>query len=257
MQGFQYLQYAMQELDKYKNGKSKLTPVGVMYKFAKPISYFTGIPVYNLVRDTGAVIRTVFDAPTGGKVSEMQHDIMNASGTSDDISWKVNRAMKLYAEGKSDEAESILRNLKEDIGDEKKIDDKVKKKVKELPEVTEAQNARDAGDYETYLSIRADLAEVYGEDLADAAIGGFSTSNAVDSIGRYSNEEIQAAQRAIDMLDVKPSTLKSQITKAYKEEFINADATTRQKMMRQLEKLTYKGEKLYKDDDAFKSWKEK
>ena len=59
------------------------------------------------------------------------------------------------------------------------------------------------------------------------------------------------------MLDVKPSTLKSQITKAYKEEFINADATTRQKMMRQLEKLTYKGEKLYKDDDAFKSWKEK
>jgi len=257
MQGFQYLQYAMQELDKYKNGKSKLTPVGVMYKFAKPISYFTGIPVYNLVRDTGAVIRTVFDAPTGGKVSEMQHDIMNASGTSDDISWKVNRAMKLYAEGKSDEAESILRNLKEDIGDEKKIDDKVKKKVKELPEVTEAQNARDTGDYETYLSIRADLAEVYGEDLADAAIGGFSTSNAVDSIGRYSNEEIQAAQRAIDMLDVKPSTLKSQITKAYKEEFINADATTRQKMMRQLEKLTYKGEKLYKDDDAFKSWKEK
>ena len=257
MQGFQYLQYAMQELDKYKNGKSKLTPVGVMYKFAKPVSYFTGIPVYNLVRDTGAVIRTVFDAPTGGKVSEMQHDIMNASGTSDDISWKVNRAMKLYAEGKSDEAESILRNLKEDIGDEKKIDDKVKKKVKELPEVTEAQNARDAGDYETYLSIRADLAEVYGEDLADAAIGGFSTSNAVDSIGRYSNEEIQAAQRAIDMLDVKPSTLKSQITKAYKEEFINADATTRQKMMRQLEKLTYKGEKLYKDDDAFKSWKEK
>ncbi len=174
MQGLQYLVYACNEMKKFVEGDSKYTTTGIMYKWISPLARMTGIPIANLLRDTGSVVDTALDirGVSAGDYWKTKriYDISSA----DNATMYAKKALKAYREGKKELGDRILSDLLEAGQSDKTVNSGVKRGLKNDPVIQEAAEAMMNWDLETY--------EEKVEEVADRGIDKELIVKAVDMV---------------------------------------------------------------------------
>ena len=150
MQGLQYLVYACNEMKKFVEGDSKYTTTGIVYKWISPLARMTGIPIANLLRDTGSVVDTALDirGVSAGDYWKTKriYDISSA----DNVTMYTKKALRAYREGKKELGDRILSDLIEAGQSDKTVNSGVKRGLKNDPVIQEAAEAMMNWDLETY-----------------------------------------------------------------------------------------------------------
>ena len=174
MQGLQYLVYACNEMKKFVEGDSKYTTTGIMYKWISPLARMTGIPIANLLRDTGSVVDTALDirGVSAGDYWKTKriYDISSA----DNVTMYTKKALRAYREGKKELGDRILSDLLEAGQSDKTVNSGVKRGLKNDPVIQEAAEAMMNWDLETY--------EEKVEEVADRGIDKELIVKAVDMV---------------------------------------------------------------------------
>ena len=174
MQGLQYLVYACNEMKKFVEGDSKYTTTGIVYKWISPLARMTGIPIANLLRDTGSVVDTALDirGVSAGDYWKTKriYDISSA----DNVTMYTKKALRAYREGKKELGDRILSDLIEAGQSDKTINSGVKRGLKNDPVIQEAAEAMMNWDLETY--------EEKVEEVADRGIDKELIVKAVDMV---------------------------------------------------------------------------
>lgn len=189
MQGLQYLVYACNEMKKFVEGDSKYTTTGIMYKWISPLARMTGIPIANLLRDTGSVVDTALDirGVSAGDYWKTKriYDISSA----DNVTMYTKKALRAYREGKKELGDRILSDLIEAGQSDKTVNSGVKRGLKNDPVIQEAAEAMMNWDLETY--------EEKIREVADRGIDKELIVKAIDTVinekkkdtGKKENEE--------------------------------------------------------------------
>lgn len=174
MQGLQYLVYACNEMKKFVEGDSKYTTTGIMYKWISPLARMTGIPIANLLRDTGSVVDTALDirGVSAGDYWKTKR-IYDISST-DNVTMYTKKALRAYREGKKELGDRILSDLIEAGQSDKTVNSGVKRGLKNDPVIQEAAEAMMNWDLETY--------EEKVEEVADRGIDKELIVKAVDMV---------------------------------------------------------------------------
>lgn len=174
MQGLQYLVYACNEMKKFVEGDSKYTTTGIVYKWISPLARMTGIPIANLLRDTGSVVDTALDirGVSAGDYWKTKriYDISSA----DNVTMYTKKALRAYREGKKELGDRILSDLIEAGQSDKTVNSGVKRGLKNDPVIQEAAEAMMNWDLETY--------EEKVEEVADRGIDKELIVKAVDMV---------------------------------------------------------------------------
>lgn len=174
MQGLQYLVYACNEMKKFVEGDSKYTTTGIMYKWISPLARMTGIPIANLLRDTGSVVDTALDirGVSAGDYWKTKriYDISSA----DNVTMYTKKALRAYREGKKELGDRILSDLIEAGQSDKTVNSGVKRGLKNDPVIQEAAEAMMNWDLEAY--------EEKVEEVADRGIDKELIVKAVDMV---------------------------------------------------------------------------
>ena len=174
MQGLQYLVYACNEMKKFVEGDSKNTTTGIMYKWISPLARMTGIPIANLLRDTGSVVDTALDirGVSAGDYWKTKriYDISSA----DNVTMYTKKALRAYREGKKELGDRILSDLIEAGQSDKTVNSGVKRGLKNDPVIQEAAEAMMNWDLEAY--------EEKVEEVADRGIDKELIVKAVDMV---------------------------------------------------------------------------
>ena len=174
MQGLQYFVYACNEMKKFVEGDSKYTTTGIMYKWISPLARMTGIPVANLLRDTGSVVDTALDirGVSAGDYWKTKriYDISSA----DNVTMYTKKALRAYREGKKELGDRILSDLIEAGQSDKTVNSGVKRGLKNDPVIQEAAEAMMNWDLEVY--------EEKVEEVADRGIDKELIVKAVDMV---------------------------------------------------------------------------
>lgn len=150
MQGLQYLVYACNEMKKFVEGDSKYTTTGIMYKWISPLARMTGIPIANLLRDTGSVVDTALDIAGANAGDYWKTKRIYDMSSSDNVTMYTKKALKAYREGKKELGDRILSDLIEAGQSDKTVNSGVKRGLKNDPVIQEAAEAMMNWDLETY-----------------------------------------------------------------------------------------------------------
>ena len=150
MQGLQYLVYACNEMKKFVEGDSKYTTTGIMYKWISPLARMTGIPIANLLRDTGSVVDTALDIAGANAGDYWKTKRIYDMSSSDNVIMYTKKALKAYREGKKELGDRILSDLIEAGQSDKTVNSGVKRGLKNDPVIQEAAEAMMNWDLETY-----------------------------------------------------------------------------------------------------------
>lgn len=150
MQGLQYLVYACNEMKKFVEGDSKYTTTGIMYKWISPLARMTGIPIANLLRDTGGVVDTALDIAGANAGDYWKTKRIYDMSSSDNVTMYTKKALKAYREGKKELGDRILSDLIEAGQSDKTVNSGVKRGLKNDPVIQEAAEAMMNWDLETY-----------------------------------------------------------------------------------------------------------
>lgn len=181
MQGLQYLVYACNEMKKFVEGDSKYTTTGIMYKWISPLARMTGIPIANLLRDTGSVVDTALDirGVSAGDYWKTKriYDISSA----DNVTMYTKKALRAYREGKKELGDRILSDLIEAGQSDKTVNSGVKRGLKNDPVIQEAAEAMMNWDLEAY--------EEKVEEVADRGIDKELIVKAVDMVINKKNKD--------------------------------------------------------------------
>ena len=174
MQGLQYLVYACNEMKKFVEGDSKYTTTGIMYKWISPLARMTGIPIANLLRDTGSVVDTALDIVGANAGDYWKTKRIYDMSSSDNVTMYTKKALKAYREGKKELGDRILSDLIEAGQSDKTVNSGVKRGLKNDPVIQEAAEAMMNWDLETY--------EEKVEEVADRGIDKELIVKAVDMV---------------------------------------------------------------------------
>lgn len=174
MQGLQYLVYACNEMKKFVEGDSKYTTTGIMYKWISPLARMTGIPIANLLRDTGSVVDTALDIAGANAGDYWKTKRIYDMSSSDNVTMYTKKALKAYREGKKELGDRILSDLIEAGQSDKTVNSGVKRGLKNDPVIQEAAEAMMNWDLETY--------EEKVEEVADRGIDKELIVKAVDMV---------------------------------------------------------------------------
>ena len=181
MQGLQYLVYACNEMKKFVEGDSKYTTTGIMYKWISPLARMTGIPIANLLRDTGSVVDIALDirGVSAGDYWKTKriYDISSA----DNVTMYTKKALRAYREGKKELGDRILSDLIEAGQSDKTVNSGVKRGLKNDPVIQEAAEAMMNWDLEAY--------EEKVEEVADRGIDKELIVKAVDMVINKKNKD--------------------------------------------------------------------
>lgn len=144
MAGFARLVEAIRELPKFIIGESKKTGYGMAKLFARPISQITGIPAYNIMRETEVILENM-----------MQEPIAERKDSTGDLYKKL---IKYGEENDTENYNKTYEKLLESGKDEKKIRAGVRTKVNSMfkkGELTEDEAAEilEAWDYDDVYEI--------------------------------------------------------------------------------------------------------
>lgn len=150
MQGLQYLVYACNEMKKFVEGDSKYTTTGIMYKWISPLARMTGIPIANLLRDTGSVVDTALDIAGANAGDYWKTKRIYDISSADNVTMYAKKALKAYREGKKELGDRILSDLLEAGQSDKTVNSGVKRGLKNDPVIQEAAEAMMNWDLETY-----------------------------------------------------------------------------------------------------------
>lgn len=174
MQGLQYLVYACNEMKKFVEGDSKYTTTGIMYKWISPLARMTGIPIANLLRDTGSVVDTALDIAGANAGDYWKTKRIYDISSADNVTMYAKKALKAYREGKKELGDRILSDLIEAGQSDKTVNSGVKRGLKNDPVIQEAAEAMMNWDLETY--------EEKVEEVADRGIDKELIVKAVDMV---------------------------------------------------------------------------
>ena len=174
MQGLQYLVYACNEMKKFVEGDSKYTTTGIMYKWISPLARMTGIPIANLLRDTGSVVDTALDIVGANAGDYWKTKRIYDISSADNVTMYTKKALKEYREGKKELGDRILSDLLEAGQSDKTVNSGVKRGLKNDPVIQEAAEAMMNWDLETY--------EEKVEEVADRGIDKELIVKAVDMV---------------------------------------------------------------------------
>ena len=174
MQGLQYLVYACNEMKKFVEGDSKNTTTGIMYKWISPLARMTGIPIANLLRDTGSVVDTALDIAGANAGDYWKTKRIYDISSADNVTMYAKKALKAYREGKKELGDRILSDLIEAGQSDKTVNSGVKRGLKNDPVIQEAAEAMMNWDLETY--------EEKVEEVADRGIDKELIVKAVDMV---------------------------------------------------------------------------
>ena len=174
MQGLQYLVYACNEMKKFVEGDSKYTTTGIMYKWISPLARMTGIPIANLLRDTGSVVDTALDIAGANAGDYWKTKRIYDISSADNVTMYAKKALKAYREGKKELGDRILSDLLEAGQSDKTVNSGVKRGLKNDPVIQEAAEAMMNWDLETY--------EEKVEEVADRGIDKELIVKAVDMV---------------------------------------------------------------------------
>lgn len=174
MQGLQYLVYACNEMKKFVEGDSKYTTTGIAYKWISPLARMTGIPIANLLRDTGSVVDTALDITGVNAGDYWKTKRIYDMSSSDNVTMYTKKALKAYREGKKELGDRILSDLLEAGQSDKTVNSGVKRGLKNDPVIQEAAEAMMNWDLETY--------EEKVEEVADRGIDKELIVKAVDMV---------------------------------------------------------------------------
>lgn len=174
MQGLQYLVYACNEMKKFVEGDSKYTTTGIMYKWISPLARMTGIPIANLLRDTGSVVDTALDMAGANAGDYWKTKRIYDISSADNVTMYAKKALKAYREGKKELGDRILSDLIEAGQSDKTVNSGVKRGLKNDPVIQEAAEAMMNWDLETY--------EEKVEEVADRGIDKELIVKAVDMV---------------------------------------------------------------------------
>lgn len=174
MQGLQYLVYACNEMKKFVEGDSKYTTTGIAYKWISPLARMTGIPIANLLRDTGSVVDTALDITGVNAGDYWKTKRIYDMSSSDNVTMYTKKALKAYREGKKELGDRILSDLLEAGQSDKTVNSGVKRGLKNDPVIREAAEAMMNWDLETY--------EEKVEEVADRGIDKELIVKAVDMV---------------------------------------------------------------------------
>ena len=174
MQGLQYLVYACNEMKKFVEGDSKYTTTGIMYKWISPLARMTGIPIANLLRDTGSVVDTALDIVGANAGDYWKTKRIYDISSADNVTMYTKKALKAYREGKKELGDRILSDLLEAGQSDKTVNSGVKRGLKNDPVIQEAAEAMMNWDLETY--------EEKVEEVADRGIAKELIVKAVDMV---------------------------------------------------------------------------
>lgn len=137
-EAFNAIGTAVSETRKLMDGDSNKTPYGMYMVYAKPVSYLTGIPLYNLSRDTVALHNAFFDNLETSTKKNVYADLMDAiaSGKSDE---EIKKQMEVVLK-----EEGTLKDIQTRISSAYKsdyveaIESGNDKKAKEIEEIVSA-----------------------------------------------------------------------------------------------------------------------
>ena len=174
MQGLQYLVYACNEMKKFVEGDSKYTTTGIMYKWISPLARMTGIPIANLLRDTGSVVDTALDIAGANAGDYWKTKRIYDISSADNVTMYAKKSLKAYREGKKELGDRILSDLLEAGQSDKTVNSGVKRGLKNDPVIQEAAEAMMNWDLETY--------EEKVEEVADRGIDKELIVKAVDMV---------------------------------------------------------------------------
>lgn len=174
MQGLQYLVYACNEMKKFVEGDSKYTTTGIMYKWISPLARMTGIPIANLLRDTGSVVDTALDIVGANAGDYWKTKRIYDISSADNVTMYTKKALKAYREGKKELGDRILSDLLEAGQSDKTVNSGVKRGLKNDPVIQEAAEAMMNWDLETY--------EEKVEEVADRGIDKELIVKAIDTV---------------------------------------------------------------------------
>lgn len=181
MQGLQYLVYACNEMKKFVEGDSKNTTTGIMYKWISPLARMTGIPIANLLRDTGSVVDTALDIAGANAGDYWKTKRIYDISSADNVTMYAKKALKAYREGKKELGDRILSDLIEAGQSDKTVNSGVKRGLKNDPVIQEAAEAMMNWDLETY--------EEKVEEVADRGIDKELIVKAVDMVINKKNKD--------------------------------------------------------------------
>ena len=198
MQGFQYFIYANGELQKYVNGESKYTLAGMLNKFVKPISLFSGVAASSLTRDISAVLNTAIDSFGFDTLDYEKEKWVYRLDKTENLTLYVKEAMRAYLAGKDELGDRIIRELKEAGIDTDDIVSKQKAILKSSPEVEEAAAAL----------VKGDLIQ-YTEGITEIMDVGYNRETAVSVIQSAVNQKTK---------NVEVNTIENETDKEDKEE---------------------------------------
>ena len=181
MQGLQYLVYACNEMKKFVEGDSKYTTTGIVYKWISPLARMTGIPIANLLRDTGSVVDTALDIVGANAGDYWKTKRIYDMSSADNVTMYAKKALKAYREGKKELGDRILSDLIEAGQSDKTVNSGVKRGLKNDPVIQEAAEAMMNWDLETY--------EEKVEEVADRGIDKELIVKAVDMVINKKNKD--------------------------------------------------------------------
>ena len=282
------------ELEKAATGESKLNALGITDKILRTASSLTGVPLYNLKRDASAIINQgmqAFGNETGlgtvgldikneenttafvtGAVSEylkgnktkgdrIIDDLKKAGIDEEKIDRSIKTALKdsdeiiRAAEAKKNgnyaEYEKLVSEIEKEGLSRKQavsaINSAINKMKKEEGEEQEEENSEDKGNSEDegkpeYLYQNSDITEAM-------EAGDYKRAN------EMADKVFMEKTRAHVKESTIRSSIKSSITRKYKEDYQNGSSKEKEEIKRNLKKIRVKGKALYTNED-FRNWEE-
>ena len=264
MQAAQNSVYALQEIDKIRNGKSKKTLFGQAETIAKAVSSWTGIPVGNVMRTLNSI----------GNVAGV--DIFRRKKyTNAELGRNIALATN---EGNYEEAEEYMDELLKNVGgDEKKANNYLIDYLAENDNDIDAWAQQYIDDPTVLDDAIYALSDKYPADIVSAAIRKSAKDDGADVGSKAlangntvytSNDlnrmlekgDISKAQEIIDDINAAYSqagsktTAKDAVTRYWKPKYLAASGAERDRILRMLYSLKNNGKQMYSAKDIQK-WK--
>ena len=247
---------------------------GTVYKMLNAAN-LAGIPLYNMLRDIGAVYDTViFDSPLSDTKAQFERDKLmfnikhqNEKGTYDNLNRFLKTALKAYTLGDNDTGNYIVGKMKEMIPDDvveralqrslskdETISAMAEKKLNGEDYTEEKESLLEQSYTEEMINKAVDsayskLKPISNEDLAESL---FEQSEGYkDNLSAY--VEYQRG-KGTDEKQIR-SSIKSAVTSKYKKLYQDAigNPAVSDEILKKILRITYDGKQLYTEKDL-KQW---
>ena len=287
MQAVQQLYYATQKILKFASGDSSLTIPGLALECSKSISTLSGVPVNNVMRDVNAAVDTMLQAFGNVDVIYSKEKMLSDIHSTNNLTKYVGLAMKAYSRGNKATGDKIINDLRIVGIDEDKLGDKYKNALSTDSRIKEAAEARLSADTKTYenilnemdnegyirkyvlkavasvgnqldsdVNLQGESLYMYGDAVRALKKSKEDFNRVCDVLIEEKRKEAQKNNQKFSENDVIGS-IKSSITKAYKEKYQKGTDKEREEIRKILYTIKVKGTLLYTEKDIQDWIKEK